>query len=141
MYLSSKHQSTGDLGGMRYPNRLLSKNLPLCTCNYPFYSAYNSLNHRVNFGQFKLCTDIEKNPGPSVYVDATKTINAPYCQGNVTVFGENAGQQCVAMSLCALIYSKITKITSLDDMTQIMIVDIQLYSSLSLLARQSILML
>ena len=83
-----------------YPNRLLSKNLPLCTCNYPFYSAYNSLNHRVNFGQFKLCTDIEKNPGPSVYVDATKTIHAAYCQGNVTVFGENAGQQCVAMSLC-----------------------------------------
>ena len=126
MYLSSKHQS---------------KNLPLCTCNYPFYSAYNGLNHRVNFGQFKLCTDIEKNPGPSVYVDATKTINAPYCQGNVTVFGENAGQQCVAMSLCALIYSKITKITSVDDMTQIMIVSIQLYSSLSLLARQSVLML
>ena len=39
VYLSSKQQSTGDLGGMRYPNRLLSKNLPLCTCNYPFYSA------------------------------------------------------------------------------------------------------
>ena len=91
MYLSSKHQSTGDLGGMRYPNRLLSKNLPLCTCNYPFYSAYNSLNHRVNFGQFKLCTDIEKNPGPSVYVDATKTIHVPYCQGNVALFVETAG--------------------------------------------------
>ena len=45
------------------------------------------------------------------------------------------------MSLCALIYSKITKITSVDDMTQIMIVGIQLYSSLSLLARQSKLML
>ena len=56
----------------------------------------------------------------SVYVDATKTIHAPYCQGNVTVFGENAGQQCVAMSLCTLIYSKITKITSVDEMTQIM---------------------
>ena len=96
------------------------------------------MNHRVNFGQFKLCTDIEKNPGPSVYVDATKTINAPHCQGNVTGFGENGGQRCVAMSLCALIYSKITKITSVDDMTQIMIVGIQLYSSLSLLARQSV---
>ena len=76
-------------------------------------------------GQFKLCTDIERNPRPSVYVDATKTIHVPYCQGNVTVFGENAGQQCVAMSLCALIYSKITNITSVDDMTQIMIVGIQ----------------
>ena len=71
---------------------------------------------------------MEKNPGPSVYVDATKTIHAPYCQGNVTVFGENAGQQCVAMSLCALIYSKITKITSVDDMTQIMIVSNCWYS-------------
>ena len=80
MYLSSKHQSMGDLGRMRYPNRLLSKNLPLCTSNYPFYTVQNSLNHRVTFGQCKLCTDIEKNPGPSVYVDATKTINAPYCQ-------------------------------------------------------------
>ena len=40
-----------------------------------------------------------------------------------------------AMSLWALTYSKITKITSVDDMTQIMIVGIQLYSSLSLLAR------
>ena len=100
------------------------------------------MNHRVNFGRFKLCTDIEKNLGPSVSVDATKIIHAPYCQGNVTVFGENAGQQCVAMSPCALIYSKI-KITSVDDVTQI-ISDcwlIQLYSSLSLLARQSMLML
>ena len=44
------------------------------------------------------------------------------------------------MSLCALIYSKITKITSVDDMTQIMIVGIQLYSSLSLIARQTTLM-
>ena len=42
------------------------------------------------------------------------------------------------MSLCALIYSKITKITSVDDMTQIMIVGIHLYSCLSLLARQSL---
>ena len=126
---------------MRNQNRVLSKHLSLCTCNYPFYSAYKSLNHRVYFGQFKLSTDIEKNPGPSVYVDATKTIHAPYCQGNVVVFGGNARQQCVAMSLCALIYSKIRRITSVDDMNQIMTIGYQLYSSLSLLARQSMLML
>ena len=45
------------------------------------------------------------------------------------------------MSLCALTYSKVTKITSVDDVTQIMIVGILLYSILSLLARQSMLML
>ena len=60
---------------------------------------------------------------------------------NVTVSGENAEQQCVAMRLCALIYSKITKITSVDDMTQIVMVGTQLYSSLSLFARQSMLIL
>ena len=113
--------------------------MSLCACNHPFYSAYKSSIHRVNCGQFKLSTNIEKNPGPSVYVDTAKTIHAPYCQGNVVVFGENAGQQCVAMSLYALIYSKIRRITY--DMIQIMTVGNQLYSSLSFLARQSMLML
>ena len=109
---------------------VLSKYLSLCTCNYPFYSAYKSLIHRVNFGQFKLSTEIEKNPGPSVYVDATKTIHAPYCEGHIVVFGESAGQECVPMSLRALIYSKIRRITSVNDMIQIMTVGNQLYSSL-----------
>ena len=61
------------------------------------------------------------------------------------VIGGNAGRQCVAMSLCALVYSKKRKITSFDDIIQIMIVGNQLYSSLSLLKRhfnsQSMLML
>ena len=96
VYRSSKHKRRGYLGGVRYQNVVLSKYLSLCTCNYPFYSTYKSLIHRVNFGQLKLSTDIEKNPAPSVYVDATKTIHAPYCQRNVVVFGENAGQQCVS---------------------------------------------
>ena len=112
--------------------------MSLCTCNYPFYSAYKSLIHRVNFGQFKPSIDIEKNPRPSCGVDATKTIHAAYCHGHVVVYGENAEQQCVAMSL---IYSKIRRITSVNDMIQIMTVGSQLYSSLPLLARQSMLML
>ena len=115
--------------------------MSLCTCNYPFYSAYKSLIHRANFGQFKHSTDIEKNPGPSCGVDATKTIHAVYCQGNVVVFGENAEQQCVTTSLCAWIYSKIRRITSVNDMIQIMTVGSKLYSSLPLLARQSMLIL
>ena len=125
---------------MRCPSRILSEYSCFCTCNYPFYSAYKSLNHLVNFEQVKLFTDIEKNPGPSVFVDGTKTIHAPYCQANVSVFGENAGQQCVAMSLCALIYSKIRRITSVNDMIQIMTVGNELYSSLSLVTRQPMLM-
>ena len=45
------------------------------------------------------------------------------------------------MSLCALIYSQIRRITSVDDTIQIMTVGSQLYFSLSMLARQSMLML
>ena len=44
------------------------------------------------------------------------------------------------MSLCALLYSKIRRVTSVD-MIQIVIVGNQIYSSLSLLARQFVLML
>ena len=43
--------------------------------------------------------------------------------------------------LCALIYSKMRRITSVDNMIQIMTVGYQLYSSLSLLKRQSVFML
>ena len=46
-----------------------------------------------------------------------------------------------AMSLSALIYSKIRRITLVDNMILIVIVGNQLYSSLSLLKRQSLLML
>ena len=97
------------------------------------------MNHWVNFGQFKLSTDIEKNPGPSVYVDATKTIHPLYCQGNVVVFGENQldNNACNESARFNLPYSKIRRITSVDNM----IVGNQLYSSLSLLKRQSLLML
>ena len=50
---------------------------------------------------------------------------SPYCQGNVVVLGENAGRQCVAMRLYALIYSTIRRIASVDDMIEIMIVGYQ----------------
>ena len=43
VYLSYKHKRKGFLGGMRYQNRVLSKYLCLCTCNYP----YKGLTHRV----------------------------------------------------------------------------------------------
>ena len=72
-------------------------------------------------------------------VDPGKTIQAPYIQGNV-VFGQNAGQQCVAMSLCALIYHNMKEIGNPDDLKQIMHIGNQLYNSLSLLSRQSFLL-
>ena len=52
-------------------------------------------------------------------------VHAPFCQGHVVLLGENAGQQCVAMHLCDLIYSTIRRIASVDDMIQIMIVGYQ----------------
>ena len=69
-----------------------------------------------------------------------KTTVAPYSQGNELVFGQNAGQQCVAMSLCSLIYNDTQGISSANDLIQIMNIGNQLYSTLSWLAREAYLM-
>ena len=55
VYLSSKHKRRNYLGGVRYQNRVLSKYLSLCTCNYPFYSrAYTSLMDPRNLNECTL---------------------------------------------------------------------------------------
>ena len=98
--------------------------------------------HAANYCEFKLSRDIEKNPGPTpVYIDPSKTIAAPYSQGYELIFGRNAGQQCLAMSLCSLIYSNKQGIYSANDLVAIMSIGNELYSSLFQLARQSYLML
>jgi len=69
-----------------------------------------------------------------------KKITAPYSQANELVFGQSSGQQCVAMSLCSLIYNNKQGINSADDLVSIINIGNQLYSSLSQLTRQSFLM-
>ena len=77
---------------------------------------------------YKLSRDIEINPGPPTYVDPNKTIVAPYSQGKELVFEQNAGQQCVAMSSCSLIYNDTQGISSAHDLIQIMNIETQPYS-------------
>ena len=113
------------------------KYLRLFSCNFP-YSEDKSLTHRGNYTKYKLCNDVEEYPGPVMHrVNPSKTIVAPYSQGDVIVFGQNAGQQCVAMSLCALIYHNMKGISNPGHLKQIMHIGNQLYSSLSKLSRPS----
>ena len=74
-------------------------------------------------------------------MDSRKTIKAPYSQGDVIVFGQNAAQQYVPMSLCVLIYHNMKAIGNPDELKQIMHIGSKLYSSLSQLSRQSFLLL
>ena len=103
-------------------------------CNIPnktshsVQTVYKNLNHRVNKIKFELSRDVETNPGP---VDGSKTIKAPYSQDNVTLFGLNAGSQCVAMSLTALIYNHRNTIVSSRDWQNVMNIGNELYTSLS----------
>lgn len=97
-----------------------------------------SVDHRMNHTEFKLSSDIEKNSGP---IDHTRTIQAPYSQGNVELFGQNAGTQCVAMSLTALTYNYRNSISSIMDLVNIMKIGNQSYSGLSRLSRQTFLLL
>ena len=93
---------------------------------------YKNASHRGQCATLNLCNDIETNPGPPIHsIDPTQTIKAPYSQGDIMYFGENAGKQCVAMSLSALIYNKIKGIHSCNDLVQIMEMGNQLYSTLS----------
>ncbi|CAB3979240.1 ATP-dependent DNA helicase PIF1 [Paramuricea clavata] len=101
---------------------------------------YKNLNHLKNVCQSALCTDIETNPGPVFYIDPSKTISAPYSQGNQIIFGETAGQQCLAMCVCALICNKRQTICTPQDLVNVMNIGNELYSNLSCLAQQSFLL-
>ncbi len=61
----------------------------------------------------RLSNDVEENPGPvniNEIVDRTHTVHADFGQGNELLFGSNAGKQCVAMSLCSLVYNEIKSV-------------------------------
>ena len=52
-------------------------------------NVYKNVIHRVNHFKSNLSWDIETNSGP--VINSTKTIQAPYSQDNVAMFGLNAG--------------------------------------------------
>ena len=51
----------------------------------------------------RLANDVEMNPGPFNIVNSSKTVTADCHQGDVALFGKNAGNQCVAMCLTAVV--------------------------------------
>ena len=61
-----------------------------------------------------------------------KTICADYSQGNEALFGENAGKQCVAMSLTAIIYHHIEDINlwTSSILNNILTIENNLYTSI-----------
>ena len=117
-----------------------SNTFKLLLTNHNLQTVYKNLNHRISHCKFTLSRDVETNPGPST-IDCSKTICAPYSQGNVALFGSNAGRQCVAMSLCALIYNHRSPICSSTDLANIMNIGNELYSVLSRLHNQDFLLL
>ena len=102
--------------------------------------VFRDRNHRINYCELSLSRDIEVNPGPLV-VDRSRTIVAPYSQGNIEIFGPNAGQQCVAMSLTALIFNQTNFICLTEDLSEIMNAGNNLYSTLSKSSEQAFLLL
>ena len=113
----------------RYTRRSIAKSV-----------IYRSVNHRSMYIRTKLYNDIEMNPGPNI-VDSSKTICAPFCQGDSSVFGGNAGTQCVAMSLSAILYNFDHIIKSSCDLVEIMNIGNDMYTVLSRAAQQEYLLL
>ena len=54
-----------------------------------------------------MANNVEENPEHTIYVvDRSKTICADFNQGNTNKFRQNAGKQCVAVSLTAIIHNE-----------------------------------
>jgi hypothetical protein len=92
-----------------------------------------------------MANDVEENPGPTIYdvVDPTKTICADFSQGNTKKFRQNAGKQCLAMSLTAIIYNHITNANEWDStvLNDILCAGNNLYSFISNSVKKSYLLL
>ena len=74
------YNSSRDKHGKKY-----LKYFMFFSCNFP-YSEYKDVIHRGNCTKNKLSNDMEKNLHPGMhYVDPSKTIKAPYSQGDVVV--------------------------------------------------------
>ena len=65
--------------------------------------------------------DVGENPGPTIFdiIDLATTVSTDSSQGNEAIFGVNAGKQCVAMSLTAIIYHQIQDNSTLNNSTLI----------------------
>ena len=100
------------------------KYLRFFSCNFP-YREYMALICRGNCTKNKLSIDIENLGTCMHHVDPSKTIKAPYSQGDVVVFGHH----------------NMKGIGNPDVLKQIMHIENQLYSSLSQLSRQLFLLL
>ncbi|XP_078381394.1 uncharacterized protein LOC144664149 [Oculina patagonica] len=80
----------------------------------------------------RLANDVEVNPGPFFIVNSSKTVTADYHQGNVALFGNNAGNQCVLMCLTAVVYNcKSNASWSRDQLNEVLIQGNVLYSHIS----------
>ena len=133
------HKRLRNTRTVHFSKTLRSDNSSVCQL-HSVGAIYKDLNHRIKCNEFNLARDIEKNPGPA-FIDATKTIMAPYSQNNVALFSLNAGSQCAAMALTSLIYNYRNGIKSSLDLVNIMNIGNELYSGLSRLSGQTYLLL
>ena len=93
----------------------------------------------------RMANDVEEKPGPTVYdiVEPSQTICANFSQGNRRQFGQSAGNQCVAMSLTAIIHTQVKDITTWDSifLNTILSAGNKLYTCISKSIKKELLLL
>ena len=77
---------------------------------------------------------MQENPGPTIFdiIVPSTTVSVDSSQGNEVLFGVNAGKQCVAMSLTAIIYQQIQDISlwTKSTLNNILVIGNNLYSTI-----------
>ena len=102
-----------------------------------YHAVYVSLLLRIS-------NDVEENPGLiNDIIDLAYTVHADFNQGNELMFGMNAGKQCIAMSLYAIVYKGIKSVNIWDRMmlNSILICGNSLYGVISQSINKSYLLL
>ena len=69
-----------------------------------YTEVFLDCNHKYCWCKRVLSNDVEINPGPS-FANYINTVRGTFDQGNQLLFGNNAGNQCVANSLIAVVFN------------------------------------
>ena len=76
--------------------------------NVNCHKEFRNREHQRLHKKIKISNDIETNPGPVSNHDICNTIRGSFHQGNEHLFGLNAGKQCAANSLVAIVFNAVT---------------------------------
>ena len=98
--------------GASHLGSILSNSMPILILLYRSIFLISYIVHVALL--LRMENDVEENRGPTVFdiIYPIETICADFSQGNTKQFGQNAGKQCIAVPLTAILHTEVKDITT-----------------------------